>query len=106
MDRRLYRCLSLGLLAVAALATVRPTEAQAFGDTCLRDVRAQGSAQSTMTGARNAAIAAWESSVRKRHGSRFANWYYSGDRLIDCSWNASGARIRCVASALPCGRST
>ena len=93
------------LIAAAFLATRAPSEAQAFfGDQCLRDVRAKGSVQNTMGRARSAAIAAWESTVRQRHGSRFANWYYSGDRTIDCSWDQSGTRIRCTATALPCGR--
>ena len=101
----MHRKVIVALVALAAiLATGAPSEAQAFGDTCLRDVRAKGSVQNTMGRARSAGIAAWESTVRQRHGSRFANWYYSGDRSIDCSWDQSGTRIRCTATALPCGR--
>ena len=100
----MYRRLALVLFAALAVIPTRSSEAQAFGDTCLGDVRAKGREQGSMTGARNAAIAAWESSVQKRHGRRFADWYYSGDRSIDCSWDASGTRIRCIAAALPCGR--
>ena len=99
----MLRSLLVSLIAVGALAVTQPSEAQAFGDTCLRDVRARGSEQNTMGRARSAAIAAWEGSVQTRHGRRFADWYYSGDRSIDCSWDASGTRIRCSASALPCG---
>jgi hypothetical protein len=91
-----------------ALATVilamPSTDAQAFGDQCYRDVRAQGSVQNSMGRARSAAITAWEGAIQNRYGSRFADWYYSGDRTIDCTWDASGTRIRCTAVAQPCGR--
>jgi hypothetical protein len=100
----MYRALALTPIAAALLSLTAPSEAQAFGDTCLRDVRAKGSVQNSMGRARSAAITAWESTVRQRHGSRFANWYYSGDRTIDCSWDNSGTQIRCSAIALPCGR--
>ena len=98
------RALVLALLAAAILAFAPASDAQAFGDTCLRDVRAGGRVQNTMGRARSAAIAAWESTVQQRHGRRFADWYYSGDRTIDCSWDGTGTRIRCTAAALPCGR--
>lgn len=98
----MYRVHAL-VLAAACLA-LPTTEAHAFGDQCYRDVRAQGSVQNTMGRARNAAIGAWENAAQKRHGSRFADWYYSGDRTIDCSWDTSGTRIVCKATALPCGR--
>jgi hypothetical protein len=78
--------------------------AQAFGDTCHRDVTARGSVQGSMSSARGAAIDAWERAVSRKHGSRFANWYYSADRTFDCSWNTGGNRITCVATAGPCGR--
>ena len=94
----------LALLPAAVLALATPSEAQIFADTCLRDVRAKGAVRNTMGRALNAVIGAWESTVRQRHGGRFANWYYSGDRTIDCSWDSSGTRIRCTATALPCGR--
>ncbi len=80
------------------------TTAQAFGDTCYRDVTARGSVQSSMSAARNSAIAAWESAVSRKHGARFGNWYYSIDRTFDCSWNNAGNRIKCLAVAGPCGR--
>jgi hypothetical protein len=99
----MYRVCAFAVVAAALLA-LPTTEAQAFGDQCFRDVKAQGSVQSSMGRARTAAIAAWESAAQRKHGSRFANWYYSGDRTIDCSWDASGTRIRCTAVAQPCGR--
>lgn len=95
-------------LAVSAivLATAQATapEAQALGDVCLKDVRARGSAQSSMTAARGSAMAAWEQTVAKRHGARYADWWYSGDRTFDCSWGPTGRDIRCVALAVPCAR--
>lgn len=66
-------------------------------------MKATGSVQSSMSHARDAAVAAWESAVARRYGSRFANWYYSADRTFECSWN-DPSRIRCVAIAGPCGR--
>jgi hypothetical protein len=95
---------SIVLVSVAFAASLYSSDANAFGDTCYRDVRAGGSVQSSMNAARNAAIGAWESAAAKRHGSRFSNWYYSGDRTIDCNWDTSGRKIRCTATALPCGR--
>jgi hypothetical protein len=97
----MYRVCALAL--VAAVLAWPTSEARAFGDKCYKDVKAQGSVQGTMGRARSAAIAAWESATQRKHGSSFANWYYSGDRTIDCSWDASGTRIRCVAVAQPCG---
>ena len=80
------------------------TQAAAFGDTCYRDIKATGTVHSSVARAREAAIAAWESTVSRRHGSRFANWYYSADRSFECSWDNPGTRIRCIAIATPCGR--
>lgn len=94
-------CLALAFLIVPASTA---TPAAAFGDTCYRDVRAKGSVQGSMRNARDAASSAWEQAVRKRHGGRFANWWYSADRTFDCSWDVSGRRIQCTAIAGPCGR--
>lgn len=79
-------------------------EAFAFGDTCHKDVVARGRVEGSMSKARDAAIAAWEKKVANVHGQRFANWWYSGDRAVECSWNKSGNRIWCNAIALPCAR--
>lgn len=95
----------LGAVTILAIATaVSAGDALAFGDVCLKDVVARGTVQGSMTKARNAAIAAWETKVATQHGPRFANWWYSGDRAIDCSWNKSGNQIRCNAVAIPCAR--
>jgi hypothetical protein len=58
-----------------------------------------------MREAMTSAIAAWERTVRRQRGAAFADWYYSGDRQFDCGWDASGQRIRCTATASPCGPS-
>lgn len=79
-------------------------DAFAFGDTCRKDVAARGAVETSMSRARGAAIAAWETKVSAIHGRRFADWWYSGDRLIECSWNRSGTRFTCNAVAIPCGR--
>ena len=89
---------------VALVSALGAGEASAFGDRCYRDTSAKGTVQGSMSSARNAAIAAWESKAAKQHGRRFANWYYSADRTIDCKWNNSGSRIWCTAIAVPCGR--
>lgn len=90
--------------AAVALPVATATPAAAFGDTCHRDVRVRGAVQPTMSSARDSAIAAWEKVVSQRYGARFANWYYSADRTFECSWDATGTRIRCLAIATPCGR--
>lgn len=101
-----YLCHAFALLFASAIAlpAATATPAAAFGDTCHRDLRVKGTVQPTMSSARGAAIAAWESTVAQRHGSRFANWYYSADRTFECTWDATGTRIRCLAIATPCGR--
>jgi hypothetical protein len=100
------RVRGLSVLCLAgALMTGGAGEAQAFfGDRCFRDLQVNGRVQGTMADARGAAIAAWEKQAAKRHGARFANWYYSADRSIDCFWNEAGNKIRCRAIATPCGR--
>ena len=92
-----------GLITVLGLAATSGS-AQAFGDRCYGNVRATGQVAGTMQDARASARTAWENSVSRRYGSKYANWTYSGDRTFDCSWNGDGRRIRCVADAVPCGR--
>jgi uncharacterized protein YukE len=92
------------IAAAALLPATTSSPAAAFGDQCYRDIKATGGIGGTMKSARNNAIAAWEAAAAKRYGNRFANWYYSADRTFDCSWDNSGTRIRCTATAGPCGR--
>jgi hypothetical protein len=95
--------LMIALLAASALAA-GSEPAAAFGDRCYGLTQAKGQNSTTMQGARASAIAAWERSAARAYGNRYADWYYSGDRAFDCTWNADGGRIRCVAEATPCGR--
>ena len=93
----------------AALATLASgswtAPASAFGDRCIYPgVTARGSAQPSMGKAYAAARSAWEAQTARQHGKRYADWWYSGDRTFDCSWNNSGSKIVCVAYAAPCGR--
>lgn len=94
---------SLAALALVTIATAfSAPSAHAFGDTCRRPIEATGSVQSTMQAARASAMAAWERSVRRLEGGRFADWSYSGDREFECSWTGIGVRITCKARATPC----
>lgn len=88
----------------AALVAASPAApAHAFGDKCYYPgVQARGDVRSTMSGARDAAIAAWQRQADRAHGRAAANWFYSGDRTITCDWDRTGTRIRCVAVAVPC----
>jgi hypothetical protein len=92
-----------GLAAVIGVTAAVP-EAHAFGDTCHAPIRVRGDFTPTQRGAMASARAQWESAAARRHGQRFANWYYSGDREFECSWNQSGTRFRCFAIAMPCGK--
>jgi hypothetical protein len=91
------------MFALVGLVTSAPT-ADAFGDRCCPEVRVRGEVRGTMREAMQSAIEAWERQVQRQRGTAFADWYYSGDRQIDCGWDVSGRRIRCSAVALPCGR--
>jgi hypothetical protein len=97
------RIASWALAAVAcgpALLAATPAEATR----CLYPERAvTGAPRNSMTAAQNSAIAAWQKAVQRNKGSRYANWYYSGDRTIACRWNDRGTMFRCQASAVPCG---
>jgi hypothetical protein len=102
--RKSFRAVALVLTVAAGFAGGSPQPAQAFGDTCYRDVSARGAVKGSMSAARQSAIGAWEIAASRKHGARFGNWYYSADRSFDCSWNNAGNRITCVALAGPCGR--
>jgi len=90
----------IGAVLVAAAPTA---PAQAFGDKCYYPgIQARSDARSSMAGARDAAIAAWQYQAERTYGRRAANWNYSGDRTVTCSWDRSGSRFRCIAVAVPC----
>lgn len=79
-------------------------EAQAFGDKCFKPLKVTGDWSPSHRSAMASARGAWEAEVEARHGGRFANWYYSGDRTMDCKWDASGESFICATTATPCGR--
>jgi hypothetical protein len=85
-------------------AMVSSSDASDFGDRCFQPMTAKGEVAGSMRAAWASASLAWENAVARRHGARYANWQYSGDRGFDCNWNSAGDRIRCMADATPCGR--
>ena len=89
-------------LALAAIAMI-PALAPAQASRCLYPgVSATGPTRGNIMSAMNAAMGAWEQATAKRHGRRYAHWYYAGDGTVDCSWNKRGNVIRCRAKAVPC----
>lgn len=90
-------------LVIAAGLGVGSTEAQAFGDQCFNPLRVEGQDRSSMRAAMASARHQWERVVTQRQGGRYADWYYSGDRSMDCTWDRSGTVIRCTTTATPCG---
>ena len=92
------------LMALAIVGFVGLSMAPAHATRCIYPERSvTGPIRSTFGAAQNAAIGAWQASANKKHGRRFSNWYYSGDRSLTCQWNDRGNRIKCRASAVPCG---
>jgi hypothetical protein len=102
---RCLRAVSLRATTAAAIVTVLGLAAgPAHATRCLYPERAvAGQVRATLSKAHSSAIGAWQAATAQRHGRRFANWYYSGDRTLQCKWNDRGNKIRCQASAVPCG---
>lgn len=93
----------LATLGYAALSLQSAAPASAFGDKCYYPgIQVRGETRGSMQSAHRSAISAWQATAERQHGRRAANWYYSADRTIDCSWNRSGSEISCVATAAPC----
>ncbi len=93
----------LGIAIVGHFGATEP--AAAFGDRCFYPaLSARGAVQGSMSAARGSAMAQWERQAVRKYGRRYADWWYSGDREFSCSWDASGRRITCVATAVACGR--
>ena len=65
-------------------------------------ISAPGPVRSQIQPARYAAMAAWERKVSKNKGRRYGVWNNAGDQTVVCSWNTSGNRIRCQATAAAC----
>jgi hypothetical protein len=92
------------ITGAALVVLLALTADPAHATRCLYPERAvAGPVRGKFKDAQNAAIGAWQSAVARKNGKRFANWYYSGDRTINCNWNDRGNRIRCQAVAVPCG---
>lgn len=98
------RRIFLSVAATAALVSLQPGEAQAFGDTCKTPLVAGSGRQGDIYAARAAAISAWQKAATKRDGAAFGDWYYSADRAVNCTWPEPAAFVQCVATATPCGR--
>ncbi len=97
---------ALAVITISMFVSVSAVApAAAFGDRCFYPgLTGKGAAQGSMSAAYSAARAAWESAAAKKHGRRYADWWYSGDREFSCNWNKSGSRISCTAYAVACGR--
>lgn len=89
------------VLVAAAAATAVPAMAT---DVCRKAVSATSAPVRGWKPAMAAAQAEWQRQATRRYGRGFGNWWYSGDRAIDCTWDDRGVMYRCRATALPCGR--
>lgn len=96
------KVLLAGLVATASL-TAMSGAASAFGDVCYPAIRDEGEGRS-LHAAMHDAIDSWRHAVKHKYGAKYANWWYSGDRNIDCTWNATATHFRCAARATPCGK--
>jgi hypothetical protein len=96
------RTVCIALLAMAGVL-LPAIGAEAFGTCKKASLSAEGPVRKGERSAMRAAIAAWEQKARKTHGRQFSDYWYSGDRTISCTWDASGVNYRCRATALPCG---
>lgn len=88
---------------LAAMVIVAPVSALAFGETCHSSLTATSNEKNSKHLAMWSAIAKWEVAANRKHGGSYDEWYYSGDRTIDCKWDSKGTRFTCKAKALPCG---
>jgi hypothetical protein len=88
------------LVACAAAVSVSGTPPAEAWDHCVAPVTAKGKRQLDIQSARMAAIGAWQKKASKLHGRRFADWWYSGDRVVSCQWN--GRYSWCSTTASPC----
>ena len=88
--------LSVGSFAGAASAT----------DVCLRPLTAKGNSHPDYFTAMALAMKSWEYGVARRDGRRFADWNYSIERGVTCTWrgDARDAIYTCTATAQPCAR--
>lgn len=54
--------------------------------------------------ARKAAIAAWSSTAKRKHGASFANWSNANNKKMNCKQVTAGKRQQqlCIAIGKPC----
>jgi hypothetical protein len=98
------RKVGLFTIALAGTLAFATSSAWAFGDVCHGPMSAKGHKEHDRHAAMASAIRHWQHAASHKYGSKFANWYYSGDRTISCSWDAPGRHFTCGATARPCGR--
>jgi hypothetical protein len=85
---------------LASLGTAAP--AAAWGERCHEPIAADGRWKSSWRSAKYDAMRAWQVAAHKRFGRAYADWWYSGDRVIHCQWNAKG-HYQCTGVARACG---
>lgn len=95
---------AISVIAMIASSGLASPAAAVFGDVCLDEVVVRGAAAGSYAAAVTSASRAWEPVAAKRHGRRFADFSYSGERQFSCTWNDPGTRYRCTVSARPCGQ--
>lgn len=94
----------VSLVVAAAALALYSSDARAFGDTCKAPLQAGSGRQADIRAARAAAISAWQRGAMKRNGAPYADWYYSADRAVNCTWPEPATYVHCVAVASPCAR--
>ena len=92
-------CVSAAVIAVT-MSFVQPAAAR---ETCKAAVSAEGRERHGERHAMRSAIRHWQNHARDEYGAGFADWYYSGDRTISCTWDDKGVHYVCKATAKPCG---
>ncbi len=93
--------ISTGAIAAAFAASALPAFAH---DDCRGPVAATGRDHGSRRAAVLSAEGAWQASAADLMGIRYANWNYSGEREVACSWADDGSWYRCTARARPCAR--
>jgi hypothetical protein len=101
MTVRARGLMSSAVLGLAALLVFSAPAAAT--DVCKAPLSANGGVVTGWKPSMAAARTAWERKAARTHGARFANWWYSGDRTIECTWDDRGITYRCRATAIPCG---
>jgi hypothetical protein len=90
-------------LAALAVSSLGSAPATAW-DTCHAPLKGKGHKTHDMRSAMASAKHHWVHAADDKYDSKFADWYYSGDRSISCSWDKPGRHFWCTATARPCAR--